>query len=294
MILVTGTSGSLGGLIHRRLAAAGAPVVAGSRTPPDGGRRVDLDDPGSLADAFAGIDVLVLVSAGYAEDDVVVARHGAAIEAAARSGVRHVFYTSLSGSGDRMTIALPHRWTESALAAAPPAWTVLRNGIYAEFAAGLAAAGTRVAVDEGVFRLPWGQGSLPVVAREDLAEAAARVAREAQQAIDGGEPSPHAGRTYELEGLTSVGGADLADALAEATGRPVRYQPSPLGETWSTLAAAGAAPYQIAHAVSLYSNVGAGFTAPARSDLPDLLEAPPRSARELIVSAARESAAAIR
>ncbi|MFD0635159.1 hypothetical protein ACFQ9X_30090 [Catenulispora yoronensis] len=46
-------------------------------------RRVDFDDPQSLPGAFAGVDVLLVVSAGYAEDDVVLARHGAVADAAA-------------------------------------------------------------------------------------------------------------------------------------------------------------------------------------------------------------------
>ncbi|MER7755992.1 NAD(P)H-binding protein [Kitasatospora sp. NPDC097643] len=292
MILVTGVSGALGSLVHRRLAEDGAPVLAGSRTPPDGGRTVDFDDPAALAEAFAGVDVLLLVSAGYADDDVVIARHGAAIEAAVRAGVRHVVYTSIAGSGERMTLAVPHRWTERALAAAPLGWTVLRNGLYAEFAGTLAGLGAELAAAEGVFRLPWGPGTLPVVSREDLADAAARVAREVQGAIDAGRPVPHAGRTYELEGEAVVGGADLAGVLAEVLGRPVRYEPSPLRETWAVWEALGADPYQRGHAVSLHSNIAAGFAVAAASDLPGLLPGRPRAARALIASTVRAAVAA--
>ncbi|MDH6708600.1 uncharacterized protein YbjT (DUF2867 family) [Kitasatospora sp. MAA19] len=288
MILVTGVSGVLGGLVHRRLADAGLPVLAGSRTPQDGGRRIDFDEPAGLAEAFAGVAVLVLVSAGYAEDDVVTARHGAVIEAAVRAGVRHVVYTSLAASGERMTIAPPHRWTERALAAAPLGWTVLRNGLYAELAGGLAAAGAERAAAEGVFRLPWGRGTLPVVAREDLADVAATVAREVQEALVAGRPVPHLGRTYELEGDAVVGGAELAGALARALGREVRYEPSPLGEVWDALRE-GAAPYQVGHAVSLHSNVASGFAVAGPSDLPGLLAAEPRPARELVEAVVRES-----
>ena len=45
---------------------------------------------------FSGISTLFLVSAGYAEDDVVIQRHGAVLAAARRQGVIHVVYTSLS------------------------------------------------------------------------------------------------------------------------------------------------------------------------------------------------------
>ena len=82
MILTTGVSGGVGNLILRGLSGIeGVDVVAGSRAG-DGRatRRVDFDDPASLPEAFRGVDVLLLVSAGYAEDDVVFARHGAVAE----------------------------------------------------------------------------------------------------------------------------------------------------------------------------------------------------------------------
>ncbi|ABW12293.1 hypothetical protein Franean1_2870 [Parafrankia sp. EAN1pec] len=102
MILVTGTSGVLGGLVLERLRAdsgsedekAKAGVVAGTRTPGDDDRHIDFDNPDTLADGFAGVDVLVFVSAGSAEDDVVLARHGAVVAAASEARVRHVIYTS--------------------------------------------------------------------------------------------------------------------------------------------------------------------------------------------------------
>jgi hypothetical protein len=79
-------------------------------------RDADHDQP--LTAGFAGVDVLMFLSAGFAEDDVALARHGAVVDAAAAAEVRHVIYTSLAGSGNQITIALPHRWTEARLAQA--------------------------------------------------------------------------------------------------------------------------------------------------------------------------------
>src|SRR3954471_14330387 len=167
MILVTGAAGALASLILDRL--AGHDVVVGSRSPAPGGRLVDFDRPETLDDGFAGVGTLVFVSAGYAEDDVVLARHGAVVDAAVKAGVRHVVYTSLVGSGDGLTIALAHRWTEERLAAAPFGVTVVLKCLYAEIPAAVAAGVT----DE--FAVPWGGGRLAVVAREDLADVAAKV-----------------------------------------------------------------------------------------------------------------------
>ncbi|GAA2714623.1 MULTISPECIES: NAD(P)H-binding protein [Streptomyces] len=141
MILVSGAGGALGRLVAGELAGEPAVhdgVVLGTRTPRSAAeRRVDFDDPSSLD--FTGIDTLVLISAGYGEDDVVIARHDAAIGAAEQAGVRHVVYTSLSGDGDHLPYALAHRWTERRLQGSRLDWTILRNGLYAEFLAGIAA-----------------------------------------------------------------------------------------------------------------------------------------------------------
>jgi NAD(P)H dehydrogenase (quinone) len=289
MILVTGTSGALGGLIMDRLTAVPyLEVVAGTRAG-DGvaARCVDFDRPQTLASGFAGIDVLVFVSAGYAEDDVVLNRHAAVIEAAAKAGVRHVIYTSLAGSGDHLSIAVTHRWTEARLAEAPFDVTVLRNGLYAELPAVVALAAAESAAATGVFASPWGGGQVPVVAREDLADIAARVAVEAHTDLATGGDKRHAGRTYELEGVSAVSGPDVAVALAEALGTPVRYEPVSLGDTRAALAASGVPPYQLGHTLSTFSNINAGLLRPRNNDLPALLDTAARPVLDLIVNAVR-------
>lgn len=279
MILVTGVSGALGGSILRGLRAHGGLEVAGGSRAGDGGaggvRLVDFDRPRTLPGAFAGVDVLVLVSAGYAEDDVVLARHGAVVRAAAEAGVRHVVYTSLAGSGDPLSIALAHRWTEARLAEAPFEVTVLRNGLYAELLADLALAGT---VGD-VLAAPLADGAMPVVARDDLADVAVRVAAETQADLAAGRPRRHAGRTYELEGETALGGADLAALLTEALGRPVGYRPVPLGEARAALGASGLEPYQVGHTLSLFSAAGAGLMRSRGGDLRAFLDVPRPAAR---------------
>jgi NAD(P)H dehydrogenase (quinone) len=286
MILVTGTSGALGGLVLHRLAAAGAPVVAGTREPENSAaRKVDFDWPETLRAAFAGVDVLVLVSAGLAEDDVVLARHGAAIDAAANAGVRHVVYTSLAGSGERLSIALAHRLTEARLGEAPFHVTVLRNGLYAELLAGIVLAGAEQAAATGIFASPWGAGRLAVVAREDLADVAARVAAESQADVAAGARSRHGGRTYELEGVTAVSGADVAAILSAGLGRPVRYEPVALADVRAAMSAGGAEAFQVAHTISMFANLGAGLLDRRDSDLPALLDAEPRPVRDLLAEA---------
>jgi NAD(P)H dehydrogenase (quinone) len=285
MILVTGVSGALGGLIFAGLSALDDVEVIGGTRGGDGtsSRPIDFDDPATLVAGFAGVDVLVLVSAGYAEDDVVLARHGAAVDAAAAAGVRHVIYTSLVGSGELMSIALAHRWTEARLATSPFDVTVLRNGLYAEIPVGLATAGAESAANTGVFPAALGTGRVSVVAKEDLADVAVRVAADVDRSLAAGRQSRHAGRTYELEGITAVSGDDIAEMLSSALNRPIEYRPVSLGQAREDLADKGLAPYQLAHTISLFSNVGAGLLEATETDLTALLTTEPRSVREAII-----------
>ncbi|MDT9680956.1 NAD(P)H-binding protein [Streptomyces sp. TRM76323] len=270
MLLITGVSGGLGGLVAGH-AAGRDDVLLGTRSPDGrpGARRVDFDDPGSLPGAFAGVDTLLLVSAGYGEDDVVTARHGAAIDAAEEAGVRHVVYTSLSGDGDHLPYALPHRWTERRLRASPTAWTVLRNGLYAELLAALAGPDA-----DGRITAPLGGGALAAVARADLAEAAFRVA------VD---PAPHTGRVYELVGEVPLGGADLAAAVSGT------YEPGDgLAAARAAIAASGAAPFQVPMLLGTYSAIAHGFldgTGVPRGHLRGLLGREPRPAVDVYARA---------
>lgn len=130
MIMVTGANGQLASLTLEELAARNVPALGGSRTPTAGQRHLDFDDHTSLD--LSGVSTLVLVSAGYAEDDQVIARHRALLDAAVRNGVLHVVYTSLTSAGDHLGFALAHRVTETMIKATGLEWTLLRNGLYAE------------------------------------------------------------------------------------------------------------------------------------------------------------------
>ncbi len=276
MILVTGASGGLGALVLERLAGT-TDVLAGSRTPHQvatGGevRRLDFDDPTSLVAGFEGAEVVLLISAGQGEDDTVIARHGAAIDAAERVGVRHIVYTSLTGAGDCLALALTHRWTERRLMAGRADWTILRNGLYAE----LAIPGAAQAATTGRYDGPMGAGRWAAVARQDLATVAAKVTADA---------ASHGGKVYELVGEETVSGADIARTVADATGQHVSYEPTDLTQLRAGLTHAGLPAWQVPTVVSTFANIAAGFLAGTGGDLRVLLDAPPRCALSVIAAA---------
>ncbi|MFF7188940.1 NAD(P)H-binding protein [Streptomyces sp. NPDC008222] len=195
MILVTGANGQLDSATLAALHSRGAFATGGSRAPSDGMRRLDFDDPAGID--LTGVSTLVLISAGYAEDDQVIGRHAAVLDAAVRDGVRHVVYTSLTGAGDHLAFALAHRATEQLVRACGLPWTILRNGLYAELFGGLL-----MWADHGV-EVAFGDGALAAVPRADLADAAAIIAA---------DPAHHNGRTYDLTG-TPITAAQVADRL---------------------------------------------------------------------------------
>ena len=245
MILVTGASGQLGSLVLRRLAEGGADVTAGSRTTGEGERHVDFDDPRTLD--FSGVDTLVLVSAGRGDDDVVVERYANAIRAAVRDGVGQVVYTSVTTAGEHLAHAVSHRATERLLQASGLAWTVLRNGLYAELLGGMLAW-----ADGDTIESPLGEGRLAAVPRADLAEAAAVVAS---------SPVTYAGRSLDLVGRP-VSVARLATELG------VTLRTISLGEFRRRLEQRqGMLPVQREMALSIAGNIRHGFLVLPGGDL---------------------------
>ena len=266
MILVTGTTGKLGRAIFSTLVDRDAVVISSSRNGEGAARAIDFDQPGAIS--LEGVETLVLVSAGEAEDDVVVARHEAAIAAAERDGVKHVVYTSLAAEGDHLGFALAHRWTERRLHRSTLSWTILRNGLYADLF------GSLLGWSDDKLTSAFGNGALAAVTRLDLAEAAAIVAE---------APQNHAGRTYDLVG-------DPITALQVAERLGVALVDIPLSERRRELDEAGLKAFQPAMLMSIHTNVRHGFLEGTSDDLSGLLGREPSDALAEAAVAAMASA----
>src|ERR1700675_2115838 len=102
---VSGASGHLGRAVVSELLRrpGGHEVVAITRTPetvsaPAQGRFGDYDRPESLAAAYAGLDLLLIITTVDPEPGKRGAQNVAAIDAAVKAGVKHVVFMSAVGT----------------------------------------------------------------------------------------------------------------------------------------------------------------------------------------------------
>lgn len=236
-IVVTGATGQLGRLTVEALLRRGIPAadiiatgrnVAGIKDLADRGvtaRRADFADTDSLAEAFAGADRLLLISASVPVDERV-ANHRRVIDAAVAAGVSLVAYTSTTHA-DRATtiIGATHGETEEYLRDRGIPSVLLRNGWYLEnYTSQLPQI-----LQNGAVVGAAGEGRISAASRADYAEAAAVVLT----------TEGHTGAVYELGGDESFTLTELAAAISAAAGKQVAYADLPVTEFARVLAAAG-------------------------------------------------------
>jgi NAD(P)H dehydrogenase (quinone) len=223
VIAVTGATGQLGRLVISELKSKLPPsnIVALARTPARAAdlgvtvRESDYDRPETLDAALNGADTLLLISGNEAGKREV--QHGSVIDAARRTGVRRIVYTSLlHADTSPLELAAEHVATERALSASGISHTILRNGWYTENYTGSIPG----AIAAGALLGSAGLGRISSAARADYAGAAVAVL------TSGG----HEGATYELAGDEAWTLADLAAEVSRQIGKPIPYKNLPEAE----------------------------------------------------------------
>ncbi|MFC8508868.1 SDR family oxidoreductase [Streptomyces sp. NPDC057411] len=236
-IVVTGATGQLGRLTVEALLRRGIPApdiiatgrdIAGIKDLADRGitvRRADFADTDGLAEAFAGADRLLLVSASVPVDERV-ANHRRVIDAAASAGVSLVAYTSTTHADTATTvIGATHGETEAYLRDRGIPSVLLRNGWYLEnYTSQLPQI-----LQNGAVVGAAGEGRISAASRADYAEAAAVVLTS----------EGHTGAVYELGGDESFTLTELAAAITAAAGEQVTYADLPVSDFARLLASAG-------------------------------------------------------
>ncbi|MGW2710220.1 SDR family oxidoreductase [Streptomyces sp. NPDC001356] len=236
-IVVTGATGQLGrltveALLRRGIATADIIAtgrdIAGIKDLADRGitvRRADFADTDGLAEAFAGADRLLLISASVPVSERV-ANHRRVIDAAASAGVSLVAYTSTTHADTATTvIGATHGETEKYLRDRGIPSVLLRNSWYLEnYTSQLPQI-----LQNGAVVGAAGEGRISAASRADYAEAAAVVLT----------TEGHTGAVYELGGDESFTLTELAAAISAAAGKQVTYADLPETDFAQALAAAG-------------------------------------------------------
>jgi NAD(P)H dehydrogenase (quinone) len=219
MIIVSGASGQLGGLVVEELLELGvAPsrLILVSRTPDQlerfaqmgaATRFGDFTQPESLVPAYQGGDRMLLISIDTGVGGDRADLHKNAIDAAVEAGVQHIAYTSLVDLDDNDSpLAADHVRTEQFIRESGLAWTMLRNNLYMD---PLVEQAIDMIVDGLVERSDNGAA---YVSRLDCAAAAAVVLTS-----DG-----HENQAYDITGPEVVYPQDVASTLTAVTGMTVR------------------------------------------------------------------------
>ncbi|EPM69686.1 hypothetical protein A584_13560 [Pseudomonas syringae pv. theae ICMP 3923] len=236
MIVVTGATGQLGRLVIEQLLARvpAEHIVAAVRSPEKAAdlsakgvqvRHADYSQPSTLDSAFAGADKVLLISSS--EIGQRLSQHKAVIDAAKRTGVKLLAYTSvLHAEASELGLAKEHVETEAYLRASGLPFALLRNGWYTENYT----AGVPGALAHGAVMGSADEGRISSASRLDYAEAAAVLLTSSED---------QSGRVYELAGDESYTLTEFATELSKQAGKTLPYVNLPQAEFEAALIQAG-------------------------------------------------------
>ena len=280
---VSGASGHLGRAVVSELQqrADGHEVIAITRTPetvsgPAQRRFGDYDRPESLAEAYAGLDRLLIIPSLDAGKRG--AQNVAAIDAAVSAGLKHIVFMSAAGArqAEERVLGSPYWWGEQRLIATAPAWTILRMNFYAESFVQQAQA----SLDQGVLT-GLAENRVAFVTRDDVAAAAAGIL------IGDG----HAGAIYNATGPERLSGAERAVLIAEITGRPLAFLAITEEQLRAGLTQAGLPVEVVNTVIDLQTSFAAGAFDIVTGDVERLGGRPPKPLRDVLAGALKSPSA---
>jgi NAD(P)H dehydrogenase (quinone) len=277
-ILITGATGFLGKatidfLLQKGFAANQILALARS-----GEKAADLSAKGirikigdyldysSLVTAFDGVEELFFISGN--ELSARVEQHRNVINAAKKTGVKHIVYTSGFRKNETETspvafLVQQHIETEKLIKASGIPYTLLLNGLYADVLPGFL--GENV-LETGVF-LPAGNGKAAFTVRLDIAEAAANILL----------TTGHENKEYVFTNTENTGLNEVAGFLGELSGKQVKYMDPSKAEYLETVTKAGLPPEYAEMLVSFSEAIEQGEFEAVNTDLERLLGRKPTS-----------------
>ena len=225
MILVTGASGKLGGQVIETLLTNSVPANQIAALIRNTNKATDLKEKGidirlgdydnkaALDEAMKGVDKVLLVSGGNADNGLD--QHYNVVDAAKKAGVKCMAYTSHCLT-DRSTLVnklmLRHFETEDYIIASGMNHILFRNILYMDSMATFMIGKNWL---ENGINLPAGDGCVSYALRSDEAEAIGNV-------LTGDNCN---NRIYNFTGSSMYSFYDVADTLSELSGKEIIYTP---------------------------------------------------------------------
>jgi len=286
MILVTGATGTNGRLVVEALLRAGVQVRAMIQ---DQGRAAslrdagaecmvaDFDTPASLAGPLAGVERALLLSA---VDQRLVEREARFVEAAQKSGVRHLVKFSAIGAhpAASFTFGRQHGRSEHVIIESGLAFTFIQPNFFMQ-------------------NLLWSADTLKTRGELYSTLGSARVshvdARDIARVIAATLTEPidrHAGRIHLVTGAAAVTFSEVAETLTRALGRPVRYVDLSDEQLKGALLANGQSEWQATALVELNTYARQGHASVVTDTVDRVTHQPARSLEEWV----RDHSAAFR
>ncbi len=190
----------------------------------------DLERPGTLTEAFSGVDTLWLLTAAgpqapHASSNAVWAARNARVSHIVRLSAIGAAYDAPNRNG-RL-----HALSDAELAASGIACTIIRPSAFMQNLLG--------SVSGGTLYHNWGQGRAGFIDTRDIAAFAAHLLT---------RPAEHAGKTYTITGPASLSMTDVAAALTQALGTAITAREIPADAAVAAMTAAGV-PERVAEVV---------------------------------------------
>jgi uncharacterized protein YbjT (DUF2867 family) len=281
MLLITGASGNAGGAVLDAALKRRLPLRAMYRSEADAKRGpetatviADFSDKASLLKALQGIDSVFLVCGPIPQ---LVDYETGMIDACKASGVRHIVLNSALGAG-RFDKSFPswHARVEDYLRKSGLDYTILRpNG----FMQNIVTYNGATIQESGAFYAAMGDAKTSLIDVRDVGEVAAAIL---------GEPRPHIGKTYELNGPEAVSNGEIAARISALLGTNVSFVDIPEEAQRQALLGAGMPEWQATAILELQEYYRTGSCAAVDGVVEQLLGKPARSLDPYL----RENAAA--
>lgn len=280
--LITGATGTVGSLVVKRLIERGDRPRVYVRDPQKARAYFadqvdvcvgDLADLATLKAALAGVDVFFLVNSG----PELAARDEAAANVAKAAGVQHLVKLSSSDAREQhVGTGVWHARGESAIRVSGIPFTFVQPSGFMSNALFWASS----IKAEGVVRSCTRDGKIPFIHPQDIADVAAEALTS----------DKYRGASLPISGPEAMSYAEMTAKIADAIGKPLRFEPISEEEVRRQMAGAGDSVQEIAAHLSIYRAIREGRLAKVTDTVERILARKPITFDQWI----RENAAAFR